>query len=103
MNTTPKPVDVQILTSHGGFATYLNRFGLKCKGVNLATCKILQNYQLGIEKLLEVEIDESVFYCNDTSQFNKGNTTMSGKYMTPYNSTGGFVGMVKAAGQEDKP
>ena len=66
------------------------------RDANLATCnKIMQTYQRGNTKLLEVELEEAdaAVYDNDSSKVLIGK--MSGQYMAAYNNTKGFVGLVE--------
>lgn len=72
--------------------------------VNQTTCKkILQTYQRGNTKLLEVELDEAdaAVYDNDRSQVIIGK--MSGQYMAAYNNNKGFVGLVEDEKRGDGP
>lgn len=64
--------------------------------MNLGTCKkILQSYQRGNKKLLEVELDEAAaaIYDND----------MSGQHMAAFNGTICFVGLVDFEADKKAP
>lgn len=67
--------------------------------VNTNTCnKILQIFQRGNIKLLEVELDKAkaALYDNANSRVIHGK--MSGQYMAAYNYTKSFVGLIESEG-----